>query len=68
LLPLYNVIRPVTAAEDKYIVDLPPHILHINHIYFKNIQQGNTDVEKISRLWMTKLVLIFFKKRCKASH
>ena len=59
---MYNDIRPITAAEDKYIVDLPPHILHINRIYFKNIHQGNTDVEKISRLWMTKLVLKFLKK------
>jgi len=59
---LYNDIRPITAAEDKYVVDLPPYILYINHVYFKNIHQSNTDVEKISRLWMTKLISKFLKK------
>jgi len=62
---LNNDIRPITAAEDKYIVDLRQYIPHINHVYFTNTYQSDTGVEKISRLWMTKLGLKFLKKDAK---
>jgi hypothetical protein len=62
LLPFYNDIQPITAAEDKYIVDLPPYILHINHVYFENIHQDNTDVEKNIPIVDDKISFKIFKK------